>query len=292
MDTGLARIPARSRQQAMDWSLVLASQDIEVTITRSQEDGSWGLLLAQPDLRRALDSIRQYQLENRGWPWQQAVSGRGVLFDWASLAWVALVALFYFLEGQRGFRSAGYMDTAAVTHGQWWRLFTAVWLHADVGHLASNAAFGFILLGFAMGVHGTGTGLLASYLAGAVGNVASWRLSSMPHISLGASGMVMGSLGLLTVQSFSWWRPTRHALRLILLGVFGGVMLFVLMGLSPEADVLAHLGGFVSGVALGIPLSLAAATARKSWINLGSGLAFAVLVILPWWLALSHAARP
>ncbi len=292
MDSVLARIPARSRQQAMDWSLLLASQEIEVTITRSEEDGSWGLLLAETDMPRALGSIRQYQFENRGWPWQQAVSERGVLFDWASLAWVALIVLFYFLEGQGGFRAAGYMDTAAVTHGQWWRLFAAVWLHADVGHLASNACFGFILLGFAMGVYGTGTGLLASYLAGVIGNVASWWLSSMPHISLGASGMVMGSLGLLTVQSVSWWRRTRHALRLILLGIFGGVMLFVLTGTSPEADVLAHLGGFVSGVTLGIPLSLTPGIAGKSWVNLGSGLIFAVLVILPWWLALNHAMCP
>ena len=56
-------------------------------------------------------------------------------------------------------------------------------------------------LGFAMGRYGTGTGVLAAFLAGAGGNVAAWLASLEQHRNLGASGMVMGSLGLLAAQS-------------------------------------------------------------------------------------------
>jgi membrane associated rhomboid family serine protease len=178
------------------------------------------------------------------------------------------------------------MDGTAVASGQWWRLFTAMWLHADVGHLAANATIGLVLLGLVMGRYGTGVGFLAAYLSGAGGNVMAWRLSPGPHHSLGASGMVLGCLGLLAVQSFSLWRQTPHATKYIVGGLVGGVMLFVLLGLTPGTDVLAHLGGFCTGLALGGALALAPGVAQKAGINLLCGFLFALLVILPWWLAL------
>ena len=100
--------------------------------------------------------------------------------------------------------------------------------------------------------------------------------------------MVMGCLGLLAVQSLSLWRQTPHAVRYILSGICGGVMLFVLMALTPGTDVLAHLGGFACGLVLGALLALLPAVAQMPKTNLLSGLLFALLVIVPWWLALRH----
>jgi len=48
---------------------------------------------------------------------------------------------------------------------------------------------------------GPGQALLAALLAGAVGNAAGLALRTEHYIGLGASGMVMGGLGLLTAQS-------------------------------------------------------------------------------------------
>ena len=109
----------------------------------------------------------------------------------------------------------------------------------SVGHFATNATFGLVLLGLVMGRYGTGAGLLATYLAGAGGNVIAWLLFTGPYRSVGASGMVLGCLGLLAVQSFSLWRQTPHAGKYIVSGIVGGVMLFVLLGLTPGTDVLA-----------------------------------------------------
>src|SRR5208283_4928412 len=107
----------------------------------------------------------------RSWPWQQAVFRPGLLFDWGSLAWALLACLFYAISTHTDLQSGSLMDGTAVAHGQWWRLFTAMWLHADLAHLATNATIGVILLGLAMGHYGTGVGLLTAYLAGAGGNL-------------------------------------------------------------------------------------------------------------------------
>jgi membrane associated rhomboid family serine protease len=290
MDSPIARIPARTRYQAMDWSLVLASQGIEPTIEFSADGAGWELLVPATEYEAALAALRQYRLENRRRPWRQDVLGAGVLFDWASLAWVGLVALFFWLSTRGDLESAGIMDSAAVAHGQWWRLFTAMWLHADVGHFATNATFGLVLLGLVMGRYGTGAGLLATYLAGAGGNVIAWLLFTGPYRSVGASGMVLGCLGLLAVQSFSLWRQTPHAGKYIVSGIVGGVMLFVLLGLTPGTDVLAHAGGFATGLLVGALLSLIPGLAQSTGVNFLSGFAFALLVLVPWWLALTRPA--
>jgi len=284
-----ARIPVRSHRQAMDWSLVLVSQGIETTIEQAEDGTGWALVVAARDFGHSLQVIRQYRLENRGWPWQQAVFRPGFLFDWGSLAWALLVCLFYWLSVHSNMQSAGLMDSAAVAQGQWWRLFTAMWLHADLAHLATNATFGLVLLGLAMGHYGTGAGLLAACLAGAGGNLIAGLISLQTHHSLGASGMIMGSLGLLAVQSFSLWRQTPHAVKYILSGICGGVMLFVLLALTPGTDIVAHLGGFACGLVLGALMSLVPKIAQKARVNLLCGFLFALLVIVPWWLALRSA---
>lgn len=284
-----ARIPTRSRRQAMDWSLVLVSQGIETTIEPPEESG-WGLSVAAQDYDRALEILRQYQSENRHWPWRQKISEQGVLFDWGSIGWAVLLGFFFWIQthARDAFRDAGLMDAVAVSHGEWWRLFTAIFLHADLGHLAMNAAIGLVLLGLTMGSFGTGVGLLAAYLAGVGGNLATWLIFSEGHRSLGASGMVMGCVGLLAAKSISFQAVTRW--KYALTGVIGAVMLFALLGLSPNSDVLAHLGGFVSGLALGTISLLMPKLARNTAANIFAGVVFCLLVVLPWWAALNHSA--
>jgi membrane associated rhomboid family serine protease len=248
-------------------------------------EGSWGVAVAARDYEEAVGAISQYRLENRGWPSMQAVSEQGYPFDWGSLVWVLLVVLFFWLEARPGLRPAGMMVSSRVAQGQWWRLFTAVWLHADVGHLAANATLGFVLLGLVMGRYGSGVGLLAAYMTGVAGNVGAWLLAPGPHRSLGASGMVLGSLGLLAAQAFSPRASDARASRLFGSGVLAGVMLFVLLGLGPGTDVVAHLGGFLSGLLFGAGLAVVPGLAQKAASNLLCGLIFGALVVLPWWLA-------
>ena len=290
MELGMTNIPARSRLEAMDWSLALISQGIQSTVQRAQDPPGWLVQISSAEYEAALETIRLYQAENRRWGLRREVFRPGLLFDWISVVWVGLLCVFYWLSESRAqMHSSGVLDTVAVAHGQWWRLFTAIWLHADLGHLASNAMFGFLLMGFAMGRCGTGVGLLAAYLAGAGGNALSWACASQPRFGLGASGMVMGCLGLLAVQSVSFWRKGPGPARALLTGLAGGGLLFVLLGLTPGTDVLAHFGGFASGLVFGILMAHGLPVLRKPVANLLCGLFFVLLVLWPWWLAMRHS---
>ena len=286
MEPATTRISVRSKRQAMDWSLVLMSQGIAASIECSDEAG-WQLAVESTDYDNALEVLRQYRVENQKRRWPTKLLERGMIFDWSSLAWGFLLCFFYVLSVKaRDLTELGLMDSLAVSHGQWWRLFTAIWLHADLAHLAGNATFGVILLGLAMARYGAGAGLLASYLAGAAGNVATLILSVRPHHSLGASGMVMGALGLLAVHSFHQWQRIPHAAKYVVTRLFGGLLLFILMGVAPGTDILAHLGGFIGGILLGGLASLRPNLAQEPSANLTSGLVFVWLVAWPWWLAL------
>lgn len=280
-----SRIAARSKRQALDWSLALVSQGIE-SILDHGPDGDWGLLVEEADHARAGAVIQQYQQENPRWPWQQKIVIPEISFDWGSLAWVFLIIIFFRLSGQAAnFREAGLMNNRAVSEGEWWRLFTAIFLHADVGHLASNAVIGFVLLGLTMGRCGTGIGLFAALLAGAGGNVASWLIYPGNHQGLGASGMVFGCLGLLAAQTVPGLALHPKAVKLALSGLAAGVMLFVWMGLSPGTDVVAHLGGFVCGLLLGTLLAFCPQLIRSTSANLAAGAIFSVVTVIAWWLA-------
>jgi len=287
-DLPSVRIPARSRSQAMDWSLVLASQGIVHIVDHSSEAG-WGLLVAEPEHEAARTAIRQSRLENRHWRWRRTIPHSSAIFDWAVIAWVLLTIGFYWLSDRHdSLRAAGIMDDTELARGEWWRLFTATFLHADLAHLASNAGFGFILLGLAMGRFGTGVGLLAAFLAGVVGNLASWLAHGKHFQGLGASGVVMGALGLVAVQSFAVLDKNPRALKIIIGGLAGGVMLFALLGASPSTDIVAHGGGFLAGIALGLLLAMPAA--RRPMTDLAAGIIFVILLICTWLLALVRAA--
>ncbi len=273
----------------MDWGLVLASQDIEVTVDYVPEEDAWSLVVKEDDAARAHEAIRFFRLENRRWSWRQRIPATGLLFDWTAVLWVLLLAVFFWVsETNPAVEVGGIMSAAKVVQGQWWRLFTAVWLHADAAHLAANATLGLVLLGLAMGRYGTGVALLATYVAGILGNVGALVVAARAE-SLGASGAVMGTLGLLGAQSFRPAFRTPQHTRYFITGLLGGFMLFVLFGLAPGTDVRAHFGGFLSGLLIGAAIAtFITNSAGKPLVNLSAGLVFLTLVILPWWQAIVH----
>lgn len=270
----------------MDWSLVLVSQGIE-PIIQPDAEGRWQLLVPVAMETQAAAIIRQYRIENRHWHWRRPVFRQHVVFDWAAGLWVLMVLLFYWMSGKNpDVRVAGMMSSQAVEAGEWWRLFTATWLHADIRHLASNAGFGFLLLALAMGRHGTGVGMLAALLAGAVGNLLSMFVHGSVHQGLGASGVVMGALGLLAPQARSLFGPAATRSRAVFASLAATVLLFALLGLAPEADVAAHCGGFLAGLAFSWLLTRVPDLAANIPLNVAAGICFAAIVITTWGRAL------
>ena len=190
------RIPARNQRQAMDWSLVLASQSIPTRLEGDDAETYW-LEVSETDAAKAREVLSLFQSENRRWRWQRRIPTTPLVFHWGSLIWVAVILSLHALTTRNpALYDAGIMNAASVRNGEWWRPITAVTLHADTAHLTANAMSGFLFLGIAMGYWSAGIGLLAALLAGVAGNFAGWAVYQETARIVGASGMIMGAIGL------------------------------------------------------------------------------------------------
>lgn len=168
----------------------------------------------------------------------------------------------------------GATNTGMILAGQWWRLVTGTFVHITLLHILLNmwclwnlGVFGEPLLGK--------RGLVAVYLlTGTAGMLLSFAwsvLSGQPGLVAGASGAVFGIAGILIVLlsnrrlSVPWEELKKLRGQVILFAVLNLVLgmapSVISMGPAsplsnylPRIDNSAHLGGFVSGLALGLPL--------------------------------------
>ncbi len=280
-----AVIPAQSKRQAWDWSLVLTSQSVDVTVVQDSGTGTWKLVVNPNDLARARQIILEWRAENRGWHWRQRVPESTLQIHAGALIWVFAIVIIHSLA--MDLHNPGMFMTHEVREGAWWRTFTAVWLHADLSHLVSNAIMGGVLLGLTMGQYGAGTALLLALLCGAAGNLFGFQIRTQDYIGLGASGWVMGTLGMLTARSFQLWRLSWRATRYVLAGLCAGGFLFILFGTGERSDIIAHLGGFLAGIVLGGGVSLL----PEPWVKRfdpAAAYLFIALTATTWGLALTR----
>lgn len=285
----MAPIRARSIRQAMDWALVLVSQGIEAELQRNGEESDLDLWVPADQLARSLQILDQYQRENRHRRWQRLLPRTKIVFDWQSLGWAILMCLLFWIQMSDGsvLLSRGEFDSNLVRKGEWWRAFTATCLHVDLRHLSSNVSTGLIFLGLAMVEYGAGQALLAMTVAGALANGMGLVIRAGSYQGLGASGAVMAALGLLAVRAFRLeeWRerPVLATAR----GLIAGLLLLVLLGFSPQGDVLVHVAGFVIGGVFGLFLRPFAKDLRnQSRWDLPCKMLFTALISGTWWLAL------
>ena len=129
---------------------------------------------------------------------------------------------------------------------QWWRLVTAVFLHGGLIHIGFNLM---VLMDFGPPLeelYGSGKYLFFYVVTGVFGYLVS---SFLGHFSIGASGAILGLVGLLlavtTKRGGSYMRELRS--RLVSWIVFLFVLGFVMSGI----DNSAHLGGLAAGFVLG-----------------------------------------
>jgi membrane associated rhomboid family serine protease len=126
---------------------------------------------------------------------------------------------------------------------QYYRAFTAMWLHANFQHIFFNM-IALLIVGPALEVLLGKLRFIALYLiAGLGGSVGSYILGPHNEYGLGASGAIMGVMGAYIVIG-----RRRH---LPIAPVVGLVVLNLLIGFSGGIDWRAHLGGLATGAVLG-----------------------------------------
>ena len=124
-----------------------------------------------------------------------------------------------------------------------WRLGAAMFLHFNLLHLAMNLISLMQVGPSVEDLLGRGEMLLAYLVTGLVGNFVS-ELRPTPFIGAGASGAVMGLVGLAAGLGHAAHSIDGRAVRDRMLRWGAYTLLF---GLMVGADNLAHAGGFISG---------------------------------------------
>jgi membrane associated rhomboid family serine protease len=125
---------------------------------------------------------------------------------------------------------------------QYYRAFTAMFLHANFQHIIFNM-IALLIVGPAVEVLlGKARFLVLYLLAGLGGSVASYLLSPANIAGLGASGAIMGVMGAYVVIGLRR--------RLPIAPVVGLLVINLLIGFSGTIDWRAHLGGLAVGALL------------------------------------------
>jgi membrane associated rhomboid family serine protease len=127
---------------------------------------------------------------------------------------------------------------------QYYRAFTAMWLHASFEHIFFNMIT-LLIVGPALEVLLGKARFIALYLlAGLGGSVGTYLLGPHNELGIGASGAIMGVLGAYIVVGLRRRLPVAPVA--ILLGIN------LALGFWGNTDWRAHLGGLVVGGVLGL----------------------------------------
>lgn len=220
-------------------------------------DDLFGLLVPEELAGTAIGHLRSYDEESRvpapvptplpmhANAWVGSVIYIAVLLG---VAWCAGEKV-----GGADWLEAGALTNSAASNGEWWRTVTALTLHADLGHLLGNIAFGAPFGFFAAQFLGTGRAWLSILVAAACGNFIDGALMSDQQQTIGASTAVFAMLGL--VAAYAWRKGSGRSQRWVhrWAPLVAGIALLGVTGTGGEhTDVLAHLCGFTAGVALGV----------------------------------------
>ncbi|HFU77027.1 MAG TPA: rhomboid family intramembrane serine protease [Epsilonproteobacteria bacterium] len=135
-----------------------------------------------------------------------------------------------------------------VLDGEWWRLFSAMFLHGGMTHLLVNM-FSLYLIGRGVELYFNPVGYLSIYLfSGLLGGLASLYMHPA-SVGIGASGAIFGIFGALA-GFFLAHRDKIEAHTKAFMKEFAIIIgINLVLGFSiPSVDVSAHVGGLLVGL--------------------------------------------
>jgi len=149
--------------------------------------------------------------------------------------------------GYTGIYDGGAVGLFYIEKGQWYRLFTSMFLHADTDHIVSNMLL-FVCLGDMLEPHiGRWKYTLVYLLSGVLGNVVSCfyeYYAEVSYISVGASGAIYGLIGVVLYLVVKGDKSLGISISRIML-----MVVYCIYSSFTEANinVAAHIGGLLAG---------------------------------------------
>ena len=190
---------------------------------------------------------------------------------------IAVNVVVFFLEGfgtnNRVIDRYGLWPDGVHSLHQYYRAFTAMWLHASFEHILFNMIT-LLIVGPALEVLLGKLRFITLYLlAGLGGSVGSYLLGPHNELGIGASGAIMGVLGAYIVVGVRRRLPVQPVAILLVLNL--------VIGFWGNTDWRAHFGGLVVGGLLGLLYDVAGDLRdRNTALVLTVGGSMAMLAIL------------
>ncbi len=281
---------------AREYALALSARDVAYVIEREGDD--WVLRVEERASEMAVEELAIFAAEEKT---RRARVPRAEIPKLRTLplflmAW-ALGGMF-FLQMMMG---SGWTETGAASserifaHGEWWRLITALTLHADLSHVVANLATGLLFSASLIPFLGAGVTCLLLVLCGAIGNlINAWGYRTEAHVSIGASTAVFSALGILVGMELivRWSRVESRNRWQLVVPLGAGLALLAFLGVGEQntrVDFMAHWWGFCVGVGAGLIAALLR-TRIPQWPHTQRVAAGGALLLIAgsWWLALQH----
>lgn len=137
----------------------------------------------------------------------------------------------------------------AVLDGEYWRLLTSCFLHADGAHILFNGLGTFYFGRLCEERFGPWLLLTGFLLTGVLGSTATiWVHRQEVFLSLGASGGLYGLFGVMFLDGKRYRKLLSKSYQVWLNQNLG---LMLIVSFVPHVDAWAHIGGFVGGLLLG-----------------------------------------
>ena len=147
----------------------------------------------------------------------------------------------------------GAMQPYLVADGQYWRLFTAIFLHAGLLHIAFNAYALWLIGNFVEDAYGSARMVALFFVTGFLASAVSYAFGPPLITGVGASGAVFGIFGAFIAYHFRRRHlamssaSLRWAMTMILINA---VIAFTFPGIDWRAHVGGLVAGFLGGAAL------------------------------------------
>lgn len=236
-------------------SLVLSAMGIHHTL---QPDHS-RLIVPPRYADAARDQLDRYFRENSAWPEREddiVLPARGD--NPPTLLMMGGLAVFFLVTGpwqdhSFWFRQGAIDSRAILEDGEWWRLVTALTLHADQVHLLGNCIIGGFFVHMLSRTLGSGLAWLSLIVCGALGNLINIAVREQVHHSVGFSTSIFAAIGLFSGLQLLAGRKAR--LKELMIPIGAGAGLLAMLGSEGErTDLGAHFFGFLCGIAAGLVL--------------------------------------
>lgn len=152
-----------------------------------------------------------------------------------------------------------------VQNGEFYRLFTCMFVHADILHILFNMIALYSIGPVVERYYGKSKFLLIYLVSGLLGSIFSGVFMTADSISIGASGAIFGLLGSICYFTYYYRATLQGILRGSIMPVI--IINLVIGFLSSSIDLSAHIGGLIGGILISMAIGIGDKHRKSDQVN-------------------------